>query len=90
MFCDTVSLRMTPFLGEARSMPSNTALQNLATHSLKHQEILRLFNNTGFDLFRETEDGEAVLDIVQTGNPASPINNYVRNGGEWSSFIPKK
>ena len=71
-------------------MPSNTALQNMATHSLKHQEILRLFNNTGFDLFRETEDGEAVLDIVQTGNPASPINNYVRNGGEWSSFIPKK
>ena len=81
---------MTPFLGEARSMPSNTALQNMATHSLKHQEILRLFNNTGFDLFRETEDGEAVLDIVQTGNPASPINNYVRNGGRMVVVYTKK
>jgi hypothetical protein len=51
-------------------------------HSLKHQEILKLFNSTGFDFFRETEEGDTVLDMVQNGNAASPINNYVRHVGD--------
>jgi hypothetical protein len=63
-------------------MPSSAALHNMETHSLKHQEILKLFNATGFDFFRETEEGGAVLDLVQSGNPTSPINNYVRYIGE--------
>jgi hypothetical protein len=59
----------------------------MATHSLKHQEILKLFNSTGFDFFRQAGEGEGeVVDLVQAGNPASPINNYVRKVGISESF----
>jgi hypothetical protein len=61
----------------------------MATHSLKHQEILKLFNSTGFDFFRQAGEGEGegeVVDLVQAGNPASPINNYVRKAGNSESF----
>jgi hypothetical protein len=67
---------------------SSSSLSNMAaTHSLKHQEILKLFNSTGFDFFRKTEEGESVLDMVQNGNGASPINNYVRNAGHTNVVV---
>jgi hypothetical protein len=79
------------FAGEGRSLSSSSSRGAMATHSLKHQEILKLFNSTGFDFFRQAGEGEGegegeVVDLLQAGNPASPINNYVRKAGHSESF----
>jgi len=63
--------------GEARSMPTDTALMNLVKDSSRHEEVFQLFNSTAFDIF-DHEDGQNLLDKIKPTNPASTVNSYVR------------
>jgi len=63
--------------GEARSMPTNVALENLVKDPTRHQEVFELFNSTAFDFF-DHEDGKSLMEVLKPGNPASTVNNYVR------------
>jgi len=63
--------------GEARSMPTDTALMNLVKDSSRHEEVFQLFNSTAFDFF-DHEDGQNLLDKIKPTNPASAVNSYVR------------
>merc|ERR1719278_1114623 len=63
--------------GEARSMPTDTALMNLVKDSTRHEEVFQLFNSIAFDIF-DHEDGQNLLDKIKPTNPASAVNSYVR------------
>lgn len=63
--------------GEARSMPTNVALENLVKDPARHEEVFELFNSTAFDFF-DHEDGKSLMEVLKPGNPASTVNNYVR------------
>ena len=63
--------------GEARSMPTNVALENLVKDPSRHAEVFKLFNSTAFDFF-DHQDGHSLMEVLKPGNPASTVNNYVR------------
>jgi len=63
--------------GEARSMPTNVALENLVKDPTRHAEVFELFNSTAFDFF-DHQDGQSLMEVLKPGNPASTVNNYVR------------
>jgi len=63
--------------GEARSMPTNVALENLVKDPTRHKEVFELFNSTAFDFF-DHQDGQSLMEVLKPGNPASTVNNYVR------------
>ena len=59
-------------------MPTNTALENLAHDSSRHQEMFEMFNSTAFDFFAHDETATNMLQMLKPDNPASTVNNYVR------------
>jgi len=63
--------------GQARSMPTDTALMNLVKDSTRHEEVFQLFNSTAFDFF-DHDDGQSLLNKIKPTNPASAVNSYVR------------
>jgi hypothetical protein len=63
--------------GEARSMPTNVALENLVKDPARHAEVFELFNSTAFDFF-DHHDGHSLMEVLKPGNSASTVNNYVR------------
>jgi len=63
---------------EARSLPTNTALENLAKDSERHRELFELFNSTSFDFFAHNEGATNMLEMLKPDNPESTVNNYVK------------
>lgn len=63
--------------GEARSMPTDTALSNIVKDPSRHEEIFQLFNSTAFDFF-DHEDGQNLLNKLKPTSAASSVNSYVR------------
>merc|ERR1712227_701051 len=64
--------------GQARSIPTNRALENLAKDDARHQELLELFNSTAFDFFAHDDGASNMLEMLKPEAPASTANNYVR------------
>ena len=64
--------------GQARSLPTNRALENLAMDDERHREVFELFNSTAFDLFADNEGATNMLEMLKPDSASSTINNYVR------------
>jgi len=66
--------------GQARSLPTNRALESLAKETGGHEELLALFNTSAFDVFSHGGDSAAtgLQQLLDTAQPASAVNSYVR------------
>ena len=64
--------------GQARSLPTNRALENLAKDDERHRELFELFNSTSFDLFADNEGATNMLEMIKPDSASNTLNSYVR------------